>query len=340
MDKIINFFSNLSIKDEARAIKVGIATLIAVYISDKVSIIDATTTCVSIYLIYAMFFTVSGSRSYAKRRIFSNVYGLIISVIIGFIFKWNMYALSLVFFINILVYYKLNLEGKINIMSSGIGAMTFYVGVGNGMMIVHRFISMMTGFAIAILTNELILPINHGLIVENSIRKLSKTIFKIEVSIIEKEEMEEVNCKNILTQVNTLEANVNLLEKETKSDTIRNHLEEYKTKIELFRLVTDIFKKAYLMIKYIDESRESFNNLNKEEKMNVIYIISNLYNNHRILMEQVITDEFDRKNRIEIVKYHDLNLDSKFNVVLISKFSEYKDSILKLNNYLGKDNKK
>ena len=74
MKKIIEFIDNLSIKGEARAIKVGIATLIAVYISSKIDFIDATTSSLTIYLVYAMFFTVSGSRKYANQRILSNVY--------------------------------------------------------------------------------------------------------------------------------------------------------------------------------------------------------------------------------------------------------------------------
>ena len=98
MEKMINFFNNLSIKGEARAIKVGIASLIAVYISSKVKIIDASTSSITVFLVYAMFFTISGSRKYAKQRVLSNVYALVISVVIGIIFNWNMYALALVFF--------------------------------------------------------------------------------------------------------------------------------------------------------------------------------------------------------------------------------------------------
>ena len=41
-----------------------------------------------------------------------------------------------------------NLENKISLMSSGIAAMTFYVGVGNEVKILHRFISIIIGFII------------------------------------------------------------------------------------------------------------------------------------------------------------------------------------------------
>ena len=51
MEDIRKFLNNLSIKGEARAIKVGIATLIAVYISSKIKIIDATTSSITIFLV-------------------------------------------------------------------------------------------------------------------------------------------------------------------------------------------------------------------------------------------------------------------------------------------------
>ena len=179
MEKVINFFNNLSIKGEARAIKVGIATLIAVYISSKIKIIDATTSSITIFLVYATFFTVSGSRKYAKQRITSNVYALIISVVIGLIFNWNTYALALVFFLVMLVFFKLNLGSKVSLVSSGAAAMIFYVGVGNEAQIIHRFASIIVGSIIAIVTNELILPTNNGLILENNIKKLIKRILYI-----------------------------------------------------------------------------------------------------------------------------------------------------------------
>ena len=335
MDKITKFLDNLSIKGEARAIKVGIATLIAVYISSKVKYIDTTTTSITIFLVYAMFFTVSGSRRYAKQRILSNFYALIISLIIGIIFRWNMYALALVYYLIILVYLKLNLEGKVSLTSSGAAAMIFYVGVGNEAKILHRFISIIIGFIIAIVTNELILPTNNGLIVENNIRKLTKSILNIKASIIENGKLDEVNCKELLSQVESIDLNINLLEKEIISKPFRNHLKEYKGKIELFKLLGDVSKKSYLLIEYIYEYRETFNELNKEEKIHIINMIRDLYNSHKILIEQIISREFNKERRIEVIKYDALNLNNKFNIVMLSRFLEYKDAILKLNEYLN-----
>ena len=246
MDKIIKFLDNLSTKGEARAIKVAIATLIAVYISSKVDYIDATTSSLTIFLVYAMFFTISGSRKYAKQRILSNVYALIISLAIGIIFRWNMYAVALVYYLIILVYLKLNLEGKVSLTSSGAAAMAFYVGVGSETEILHRFISIIMGFIIAIATNELILPTNNGLIVENSIRKLTRDIFNIKGSIIENGKLDEVNCKELLSQVESIDLNIKLLEKEITSKPFRNHLKGYKEKVELFKLLSDVSKKSYL----------------------------------------------------------------------------------------------
>lgn len=334
MDKIIKFLDNLSIKGEARAIKVGIATLIAVFISNRVTFMDATTSSLTIFLVYAMFFTISGARKYAKQRIISNVYALIISLSIGVIFRWNIYAVALVYFLIIIVYIKLGLENKVSLVSSGAAAMIFYAGVGNEGQILHRFISIIIGFIIAILTNELILPTNNGLIVENNIRKVTKSIFNIKASIIENGKLNELNCQELLSQVKTIDANINLLEREIKSKPFRNHLKEYKGKLELFKLLSDVSKNAYLLIDYIYENREIFNNLDKGEKIDIIDIVNNLYNNHKLLIEKIISDKFDEDKKIEVVRYDTLHLNNKFNVILLSKFLEYKDSILKLDDYL------
>lgn len=335
MKKIIKFIDNLSIKGEARAIKVGIATLIAVYISSKIDFIDATTSSLTIYLVYAMFFTVSGSRKYANQRILSNVYALIISIVIGIIFRWNIYALALVYYLIILVYLKLNLEGKVSLTSSGAAAIIFYIGVGNEVKILHRFISMIIGFIIAILTNELILPTNNGLIVENNIRKLTRNIFNIKTAIIENGKLDELNCKELLSQLETIDVNINLLENEIRSKPFRNHLKEYKGKLDLFKLINNVSKKAYLLIEYLYESRETFNKVDKKEKIDIINILSNLYNNHEILINKIICTKPNTDKKIEVVKYETLNLNNKFNIVLMSKFLEYKDSILKLDEYLN-----
>ena len=336
MDKITKFLDNLSIKGEARAIKVCIATLIAVYISSKVKYIDTTTTSITIFLVYAMFFTVSGSRRYAKQRILSNFYALIISLIIGIIFKWNMYALALVYYLIILVYLKLNLEGKVSLTSSGAAAMIFYVGVGNEAKILHRFISIIIGFIIAIVTNELILPTNNGLIVENNIRKLTKSILNIKASIIENGKLDEVNCKELLSQVESIDLNIKLLEKEITSKPFRNHLKGYKEKVDLFKLLSDVSKKSYLLIEYIYEYRETFNELDKEEEIHIINMLRDLYNNHKILIEQIISKEFNKDKIIDSFNYDTFNLNNKFNIVLMSKFLEYKDSIINLDKYLNK----
>lgn len=335
MNKITKFLDNLSIKGEARAIKVAIATLIAVFISTKIKTIDATTISITVFLVYSMFFTVSGSRKYAQKRILSNVYALIISVTIGFIFRWNIYALALVYFLVMIMFFKLNLDSKISLVSSGAAAMIFYVGVGNEDKIIHRFISIIVGFIIAIITNELILPTNNGLIVENNIKKLTKTILSVKESIIKTGKLDEVNCKELLSQVQSIENSINLLENEIRSKPFRNHLKEYKGKVELFKLLSDVSKKSYLLIKFLYEYREDFNALNKEEKIDIIDMLRNLYNNHKSLIEQIISKEANKENKIKLIKYDTLNLDNKFNIILLSRFLEYKDAILKLDDYLN-----
>ena len=335
MDKIITFFDELSIKGEARAIKVAVATLIAVYISSKISFMDATTSSITIYLTYAMFFTVSDSRKYAQKRIISNVYALIISLVIGFIFRWNLYALALVYFLIMIVYFKLNLESKISLVSSGAAAMIFYVGVGNEIKIIHRFISIIIGFIIAILTNELILPTNNGLIVENNIKKLTKSILNIKELIIKNGELDKLNCKELLKQIESIDVNINLLEREIKSKPFRNHLKNYKNKLELFKLLSDVSRKSYLLIEYIYEYRDIFNNLDKEEKINIINIIRDLYNNYKTIIEEIISMEFNKDKIHETINYSSLSLNNKFNLILLAKILEYEESILKLDNYIN-----
>ena len=335
MDKIITFFDELSIKGEARAIKVAVATLIAVYISSKISFMDATTSSITIYLTYAMFFTVSESRKYAQKRIISNVYALIISLVIGFIFRWNLYALALVYFLIMIVYFKLNLESKISLVSSGAAAMIFYVGVGNEIKIIHRFISIIIGFIIAILTNELILPTNNGLIVENNIKKLTKSILNIKELIIKNGELDKLNCKELLKQIESIDVNINLLEREIKSKPFRNHLKNYKNKLELFKLLSDVSRKSYLLIEYIYEYRDIFNNLDKEEKINIINIIRDLYNNYKTIIGEIISMEFNKDKIHETINYSSLSLNNKFNLILLAKLLEYEESILKLDNYIN-----
>ena len=335
MEKIITFFNELSIKGEARAIKVAVATLIAVYISSKISFMDATTSSITIYLTYAMFFTVSDSRKYAQKRIISNVYALIISLVIGFIFRWNLYALALVYFLIMIVYFKLNLESKISLVSSGAAAMIFYVGVGNEIKIIHRFISIIIGFIIAILTNELILPTNNGLIVENNIKKLTKSILNIKELIIKNGELDKLNCKELLKQIESIDVNINLLEREIKSKPFRNHLKNYKNKLELFKLLSDVSRKSYLLIEYIYEYRDIFNNLDKEEKINIINIIRDLYNNYKTIIEEIISMEFNNDKIHETINYSSLSLNNKFNLILLAKLLEYEESILKLDNYIN-----
>lgn len=338
MKKLTEFFDELSIKGEARAIKVGIATLIAVYISNKISIIDATTTSITIYLVYSNFFTISGSRKYAKARVLSNVYALIISLTVGFIFRWNMYALALVYYLIMLACFKFHLENKISLTSSGAAAMIFYVGVGNEARIIHRFISIIIGFIIAIITNELILPTNNGLIVENNIRKVTKSILNIKSSIIENGKLEKIDCKNLLSQVEAIDNSINLLEKEIISKPFRNHLKEYKDKLEIFKLYSDVSKKSYLLVEFIYEHKDTFNNLNQKEKIEIIDILKNLYNNHKILIEKIIKEEFNQDKKIEIIKYDTLKLNNKFNIILMGKFLEYKSAIFKLYEHLNKAN--
>jgi hypothetical protein len=64
-------------------------------------------------------------------------------------------------------------------------------------------------------------------------------------------------------------------------------------------------------------------------------ILRNLYENHKILIEQVISGESKQNKKIKLIKYDKITLDNKFNIILMSKFLEYRDSIIKLDKYLN-----
>ena len=326
MDKIRKYFESLSIKSEARAVKLAIATIIAVFISNRSKYIDTTTTCLTVYLVYAMFFTVSGSRSYAKQRILSNAYALVVSIGIGGIFKWNMYALALVFFLIMIVYFKFNLEGKISLLSTGAATIIFYVG-GNTNTIVHRFIALIVGFIIAILTNELILPTNNGLIVENSLRKIQRYIFKAQDYIIKNRKMGKVDCEKLSSNVKECNENITLLEKEILTGLFTNHLRGYKGKVNLFKQLNKISNIAYSIIEYLDEEKEVFDVLTDIEKDYIIDVLRKLHDQHKILAENIINNKKGNVIKIEIISYSHVNFRNNFKIILMSKFLQYQEEL-------------
>ena len=61
--------------------------------------------------------------------------------------------------------------------------------------------------------------------------------------------------------------------------------------------------------------------------VSLVYYLSNLYNNHKILVEQIICIEFNDRKRIEVIKYNKLDLEKGFNVLLLSKFLDYKNKV-------------
>lgn len=326
MKKITEFLDNLSIKGEARAIKVAIATLIAVFISTKIKIIDATTASITIYLVYAMFFTVSGSRNYAKQRILSNLYALVVSIIIGFIFKWNMYALAIVFFLIMIVYYKFNLDGKISLLSTGAAAIIFYAGATPNT-IVHRFIALAVGFTIAILTNEIILPTNNGLLVQKNLRRIEKYIFKAQDSIIKNKSIRNIDSKKLLNDIKNSSEDIALLEKEIKSRAFRNHLRNYVDKVKIFRELNKVCNTAYAIIDYLNAEEDSFNTLTHIEKDFVIDVLTELSNAHKRLVNNIINDNREEITEMEVINYKIVSFRNNFKIILMSKLLQYQEGL-------------
>ena len=59
-----------------------------------------------------------------------------------------------------------------------------------------------------------------------------------------------------------------------------------------------------------------------------------LYDNYKIVIDKV-KDNTNKSKKIEIIRYDTLKLDNKFNIILLSRFLECKDAIIKLNEYLN-----
>lgn len=326
MDNLSKYFEDLSIRSEARAIKVSIATLIAVFIGNHSKYIDTTTTCLTVYLVYAMFFTVSGSRNYAKQRILSNLYALVVSIIIGFIFKWNMYALAIVFFLIMIVYYKFNLDGKISLLSTGAAAIIFYAGATPNT-IVHRFIALAVGFTIAILTNEIILPTNNGLLVQKNLRRIEKYIFKAQDSIIKNKSIRNIDSKKLLNDIKNSSEDIALLEKEIKSRAFRNHLRNYVDKVKIFRELNKVCNTAYAIIDYLNAEEDSFNTLTHIEKDFVIDVLTELSNAHKRLVNNIINDNREEITELEVINYKIVSFRNNFKIILMSKLLQYQEGL-------------
>ena len=85
-------------------------------------------------------------------------------------------------------------------------------------------------------------------------------------------------------------------------------------------MLSDVSRKSYLLIEYIYEYRDIFNNLDKEEKINIINIIRDLYNNYKTIIEEIISIEFNNDKIHETINYSSLSLNNKFNLILLAKF--------------------
>ena len=99
-------------------------------------------------------------------------------------------------------------------------------------------------------------------------------------------------------------------------------------------MLGDLSKKSYLLLEYLYDSREIFNNIEVEDKDDITNILSNLYDNYKIVIDKV-KDNTNKSKKIEIIRYDTLKLDNKFNIILLSRFLECKDAIIKLNEYLN-----
>lgn len=238
MKKLKNNINKLALREEVKAIKIGIGAFIGVYLTTLIGNTKATTMSTTVFIILIMYPTSSSSRAYFKQRVFANIYGLLVTLIVGEIFDYSSYSLPVVYFCIVLFYQVFKLKGKISLVSSGVGAMMFFMTASDSSSIEARFLSIVIGGIVAILVNELILPINYGLITENTILTFSKNIFKMENLIIgDKVEIKGEDYKTLEATLQKIHGSLAILEKDMNVASKKTHIKTYKNKLSSFKII-------------------------------------------------------------------------------------------------------
>lgn len=305
-----------------KAIKICIAGLIAVYLSNIVWYAEASTMALTIFLLLASYPSASSSRGYFKKRFLANVYAFLLTAIMHPIFKGSLYGLPIVFFVIIVTYDKFNLNGKISVVSCAAGALILYISsdiVG----IVGRFVSILIGGIIAIIVNELILPINLGDIVESSLMNISKDLLLNIESLINSKGVFEQKYDNFKTNLQELSVNLKTLEKDIDVISGGFHLKKYSTKLKKYNYLyqVDMAADNYLntLFKFNKENLHSKEN----EREYIIELTEIIYKKHKNILEdkgigEIINIKID-SNR--------LDMSNNTNILIISRLIEYLNKI-------------
>lgn len=332
MKNLNKLLMELSICDEIKALKVFIASLIAIFLSSFTHYISATTTVITISIVFAFLPSVSATRAYCIQRVVVNVLGAAITLIIGVLLKWNVYSLALISSITMLIYYKFNLaKRKLSLVSLIAASLVFFMIMSTPSATESRFISIIIGSILAILANELILPLNQGFKLEKILFKFNKDLFKIQDSLladtntISKEDFNTLN-----KSLNGIKPNIDLLEKELETSSLTNHLKHYRSKIGTLKMLGEVSTASYELLYLIFNNKEQLNSISLMDKQYLKETIKALIENHKCFLENYKKDvSFTSINPIEIHK-ENLDLNQDIIIMILSRLITYNNTLKKL----------
>ncbi|WP_297636274.1 FUSC family protein [uncultured Clostridium sp.] len=332
MKKLNTVLMELSICDEIKALKVLIASLIGIFLSSFTHYISATTTVITISIIFAFLPSVSATRTYCIQRIVVNVIGAVITLVIGILLKWDIYSLAIISSVTMLIYYKFNLaKRKLSLVSLIAASLVFFMIMSTPSATESRFVSIIIGSILAILVNELVLPLNQGFKLEKVLFKFNKDLFKIQDSLLENVDnlsLEDFNTLN--KSLNSIKPNIDLLEKELETTSLTNHLRHYRTKIGTLKMLGDVSTASYNLLYLIFNQKEQLQSISSKDKHYIKEAIEELSKSHKIFLANYKENlNFNSIPLIELNKSH-LNLNKDTNILILSNLIIYKNSLKKI----------
>lgn len=332
MKKLNKIFMELSICDEIKALKVLIASLIAIFLSSFTHYISATTTVITISIVFAFLPSVSATRTYCIQRIIVNIIGALITLIIGFLLKWDIYSLAIISSVTMLIYYKFNLaKRKLSLVSLIAASLVFFMIMSTPSATESRFISIIVGSILAILINELVFPLNQGFKLEKVLFKFNKDLFKIQDSLLENIDnlsLEDFNTLN--KSLNNIKPNIDLLEKELETTSLTNHLRHYRTKIGTLKMLGDVSAASYNLLYLIFNQKEQLQSISTEDKRYIKNVIKELSKSHKsFLINYKENLKFKSISLIDLDK-NNLNLNNDVTILILSNLILYINSLKKI----------
>ncbi|MBU3132334.1 FUSC family protein [Clostridium gasigenes] len=315
--------SNKRLNEELiKASKVCIAGLIAVYISNELGYSRASTMTITVFLLLVSYPAASSSRGYFKQRFLANIYALCITAIIHPIFNGNLYGLPIIFFIIIITYDMFKLSGKISIVSCATGSLLLYINSDMGG-IVSRFFSIIIGSVIAIIVNEIILPINSGDVAEKSLMKISTDILLNMESLIKYRGIFGETYSDFNKHLQALTANLVILEKDINIISGGFHLKEHSNKLKKYNQLQQVAIAADNYLKIISELNDDFVSLEQIDRDYIIEITEVIYESHKNIIEGKIFDE----NINLKIDSNRLDMSQHANILITSRLIEYLNKI-------------